>query len=195
MSAKFSQTTADYLEWNQSMNLIRNLYNDGNYKMSLLISFGSFWGLRISDILKLKFEQVYNLDEFTVVEQKTGKYREIKINAQLKRHISDCIEKIKPRTLDEYIFISQKGSIYSVQRINVILKDIRVRYNLKIRNFSTHSLRKCFGREIFNRSGENAELAIVKLSHLFNHSNTAITRRYLGITQKELLDTYDVLSF
>jgi site-specific recombinase XerD len=195
MSAKFSQTTADYLEWNQSMNLIRNLFNDGNYKMSLLISFGSFWGLRISDILKLKFGQVFSQDEFTIVEQKTGKSREIKINAQLKQHISDCVEKIKPRTLDEYIFISQKGSIYTVQRINIVLKDIKIRYNLKIKNFSTHSLRKCFGREIFNRSGENAELAIVKLSHLFNHSNPAITRRYLGISQKELMETYDVLSF
>jgi integrase len=195
MSAKFSTTTADFLEWNQSMNLIRNLYNDGNYKMSLLISFGSFWGLRISDILSLKWEQVYNRDEFSLVEHKTGKSREIKINSQLKRHISDCYEKIKPRKLDEFIFTSQKGSIYSIQRINVILKDLKVKYNLKIRNFSSHSLRKCFGREIFNRSGENAELAIVKLSHLFNHSNTSITRRYIGITQQELLNTYDVLSF
>jgi integrase len=180
---------------NQSMNLIRNLFNDGNYKISLLVSFGSFWGLRISDILSLKWEQVYNLDEFTVVEKKTKKNREIKINAQLKRHISDCYQKIRPRTLDEYIFTSQKGSIYSVQRINVILKDLRTKYNLKIKNFSSHSLRKSFGREIFNRSAENAELAIVKLSQLFNHSNPAITRRYLGISQQELLDTYDVLSF
>ena len=53
MSEKFSQTTSDYLEWNQAMNLIRNLYNDEKYRMSLLISFGSFWGLRISDILTL----------------------------------------------------------------------------------------------------------------------------------------------
>lgn len=195
MSAKFSTTTADYLEWNQSMNLIRNLYNDGNYKISLLVSFGSFWGLRISDILSLKWEQVYNLDEFTIVEKKTKKNREIKINAQLKRHISDCHQKIRPRTTDEFIFTSQKGSVYSVQRINVILKDLRTKYNLKIKNFSSHSLRKSFGREIFNRSAENAELAIVKLSQLFNHSNPAITRRYLGISQKELLDTYDVLSF
>jgi integrase len=195
MSAKFSTTTADYLEWNQSMNLIRNLYNDGNYKISLLISFGSFWGLRISDILSLKWEQVYNLDEFTLVEKKTMKSRTIKINTQLKRHIEDCYQKIKPRTTDEFIFTSQKGSIYSIQRINVILKDLRAKYNLKIRNFSSHSLRKSFGREIFNRSAENAELAIVKLSQLFNHSNPAITRRYLGISQKELLDTYDVLSF
>lgn len=195
MSAKFSQTTSDYLEWNQSMNLIRNLYNDENYKMSLLISFGSFWGLRISDILSLKWEQVYNLDEFELVEKKTKKTREIKINSQLKRHISDCYQNIKPRTADEYIFTSQKGSVYSIQRINVILKDLKTKYNLKIKNFSSHSLRKSFGREIFNRSAENAELAIVKLSQLFNHSNPAITRRYLGITQKELLDTYDVLSF
>ena len=195
MSAKFSTTTSDFLEWNQSMNLIRNLYNDKNYKMSLLISFGSFWGLRISDILSLKWEQVYNLDDFSLVEHKTGKSREIKINSQLRRHIEDCYKNIRPRTTEEYIFTSQKGSVYSIQRINVILKDLKIKYNLKIKNFSSHSLRKCFGREIFNRSAENAELAIVKLSELFNHSNPSITRRYLGISQKELMETYDILSF
>ena len=195
MSAKFSKSTSDYLEWNQAMNLIRNLYNEENYKMSLLISFGAFWGLRISDILRLKWSQVYNLDEFALVEKKTGKIREIKINSQLKRHIAECYQNLIPCTLDEFIFTSQKGTVFSIQRINVILKDMKIRYNLKIKNFSSHSLRKCFGREIFNRSGENAELAIVKLSQLFNHSSTSITRRYLGISQKELLETYDVLTF
>lgn len=195
MSAKFSTTTADHLEWSQAMNLIRNLYNDGNYRISLLIAMGSFWGLRISDILSLKWEQVYDRDEFELVEKKTQKVREIKINAQLKQHINDCHKKISPRSQTDFIFTSQKGTVYSIQRINVILKDLKKKYNLKIKNFSSHSLRKCFGRTIFDRSGENAELALVKLSHLFNHSNPAITRRYLGISQKELLDTYDVLSF
>jgi hypothetical protein len=67
--------------------------------------------------------------------------------------------------------------------------------NLKIKNFSSHSLRKCFGREIFNRLSGNAELVILKLSQLLNHPNPAVTRRYLGKSLKELLDTYDVLSF
>jgi len=195
MSAKFSQTTADFLEWNQAMNLIRNLYNDENYRISLLVAFGTFWGLRISDILKLKWEQVIDRDEFLLVEGKTKKNREIKINTQLKRHIKDCYEQINPKTVDEFIFLSQKGSVYSIQRINVILKSLKTKYNLKIKNFSSHSLRKSFGREIFNRSGSNAELALVKLSELFNHSNPAITRRYLGIAKEELLQTYDVLSF
>ena len=69
------------------------------------------------------------------------------LNAQLKKHIRDCYEKIQPRGNDEHIFISQKGSVYSIQRINVILKDLRAKYNLKIKNFSSHSLRKCFGRD------------------------------------------------
>lgn len=195
MSKKFSSTTADHLEWNQSMNLIRNLYNDEDYKMSLLVAFGSFWGLRISDILKLKYAQVYNQDELTLIEQKTGKTREIKINAQLKKHIHDCYVKLKPRSLDEFIFTSQKNCVYSIQRINVLLKEMKTKYKLNIKNFSSHSLRKCFGREIFNRSGSNAELALVKLSSLFNHSNPAITRRYLGIAKEELMQTYDVLGF
>ncbi len=195
MSAKFSTTTADHLEWSQSMNLIRNLYNDKNYKISLLISFGSFWGLRISDILSLKWEQVYDKDEFVIIEKKTKKKREIKINQQLKNHIADCYNKIRPSSLEDAIFLSQKGTIYSIQRINVILKGLKVKYNLKIKNFSTHSLRKCFGREVFNRSDANAELALIKLSQLYNHANPSVTRRYLGITKEELLETYDVLSF
>lgn len=195
MSAKFSTTTADHLEWSQAMNLIRNLYNDGDYKMSLMIALGTFWGLRISDILKLKYAQVYNVDEITIVEQKTGKTREIRVNAQLKRHIADCYDKLNPRTPDEFIFTSQKKSVYSVQRINVLLKEIKVKYNLKIKNLSTHSMRKGFGMAIFIRSGSNAELALMKLSLLFNHSNPAITRRYLGIAQEELMQTYDILGF
>lgn len=195
MSQKFSDTTADYLDWNQAMNLVRKLYDDKNYRMSLLISFGAFWGLRISDILSLRWNDIYNKDEFQLIEKKTRKNREIKINPQLKRHISDCYNVIRPISPDEFVFISQKGTIYSIQRINVILKDLKVKYDLKIKNFSSHSLRKCFGRTIFERSGENAELAIVKLSQLFNHSSTSITRRYLGISQKELMETYDILSF
>lgn len=195
MSKKFSQSTADHLEWSQAMNLIRNLYNDGNYKMSLFIALGSFWGLRVSDLLQLRWEQVLNQDEMVLIEKKTKKSRTININSQLKNHIIDCFNSIKPRSNEDFIFTSQKGSIYSIQRINVLLKGMKTKYNLKIKNFSSHSLRKCFGREIFNRSAENAELAIVKLSQLFNHSNPAITRRYLGISQKELLETYNILSF
>lgn len=195
MSKKYSNTTADFLSWEQNLNLIRRLYDDGEIKISLLISMGSFWGLRISDLLRLKWEDVLAKDEFVLAEKKTGKTREIKINDQLQRLIRDCYAEIKPRDPGNHIFTSQKGSVYSIQRINVIFKTLKVRYNLSVQNFSTHSMRKTFGREVFNKSGTNAELSLVKLSQLFNHANIATTRRYLGIAKEEMLQTYNLLSF
>jgi integrase len=195
MSAKYSKTTSDYLSWDQNLNLIRKLFNDKDYKLSLLVAAGSFWGLRISDILKLKWQDILDKDGFVIVESKTQKIREIKINPQLNKHIKECYQQIKPGSVDKDIFLSQKGCVFSIQRINVIFKTIKSRYNLKVNNYSTHSMRKTFGREVFSQSGSNAELSLVKLSQLFNHSSVMVTRRYLGITKDELLQTYDMLSF
>ena len=85
--------------------------------------------------------------------------------------------------------------IFTVQRINIILKEVKKKYRLKIKNFSCHSLRKTFGRQVYNMNSDNAELALVKLMELFNHSSVAITKRYLGLRQEEILQTYDCLSF
>ena len=90
MSLKYSNTTADFLQWDEAMNLIRKLSKDGNYKMSLLIALGCFTGLRISDILALRWNQILNTDEFSIIEKKTGKKRMLRLNPQLQQHIADC---------------------------------------------------------------------------------------------------------
>lgn len=195
MSLKFQNTTADYLEWDSNILLISKLYQDQNYKFSLLIAWGSFFGVRISDLLNLKWCDILNDDTLTIIEKKTKKQRTIKINDQLKKHIQSCYKEIKPLSPNDHIFTSQKGSVYSVQRINVVFKEIRVKYNLKIKNFSTHSMRKTFGRQVYNNAEGNAELALVKLSELFNHSDVRTTRKYLGLRSDELMETYDLLSF
>ena len=195
MSLKYSNTTADFLQWDEAMNLIRKLAKDGNYKMSLLIALGCFTGLRISDILSLRWNQVLDTDEFTIIEHKTKKKRTIRVNLQLKKHIRDCYEHIQPVGINAPILISQKGTVFSIQRINEVLKEIKRKYRLQIGNFSCHSLRKTFGRQVYNMNNDNSELALVKLMELFNHSSVSITKRYLGLRQEELLNTYDCLSF
>ena len=195
MSLKYSTTTADYLVWSDAMNLIRKLAKDGNYKISLLIALGCFTGLRISDILALRWKQILHVEEFTIIEKKTGKKRTLRLNPQLQQHVAECYEHIQPLGINAPILVSQKGTIFTVQRINVILKEVKKKYRLKVKNFSCHSLRKTFGRQVYNMNSENSELALVKLMELFNHSSIAITKRYLGLRQEEILQTYDCLSF
>ena len=43
MSLKGTRTTADYIEWNTMLTLIRRLYKDGDYTMSLFIGCGCFF--------------------------------------------------------------------------------------------------------------------------------------------------------
>ena len=195
MSLKYSNTTADFMEWNEAMNLIRKLAKDKNYKMSLLVALGCFTGLRISDILSLRWNQILHTEEFQIIEKKTGKKRIIRLNPQLQKHISECYGHIKPIGEKAPILVSQKGTVFSIQRINIILKEVKAKYKLKVKNFSCHSLRKTFGRQVYNMNSENSELALVKLMELFNHSSVAITKRYLGLRQEEILETYDCLSF
>ena len=178
------------------MNLIRKLAKDGNYRISLLVALGCFTGLRISDILALHWKQILNTSEFNSDREKRQiKVRTIRINTQLGQHIKECYEQIKPIGINAPILVSQKGTVFTIQRINVILKEVKKKYKLKVKNFSCHSLRKTFGRQVYNMNSDNSELALVKLMELFNHSSVTITKRYLGLRQEELLNTYDCLSF
>jgi integrase len=195
MSKKYSTTTADFLEWSDAVRLVRNLSDDGEFTLSLLVSCGIFFGLRISDLLSLRWEQVLNAETLELVESKTHKRRSIKINPQLQKHIKACYKAIAPDSLTLPCFLSKKDTVYSIQRLNTIFKTLKVRYRLNVGNFSTHSLRKTFGRRIYDIAGSNSEHALIRLSEVFSHSNTAITRRYLGLKREEIFELYDSLSF
>lgn len=195
MSRIHSITTADYLPWDTMLNLIHRLFRDGDYKMSLLIGCGSFFGLRISDLRNLTWSQLLDDDTFTINETKTRKRRTIRVNKGFRQHIEDCYSALNIKNRSEKVFLSQKGTPYSVQRVNVLFKEIKTRYGLKIDHFSTHSLRKTFGRRVVEQAGNNSEMALIKLSEIFSHSSPMITRRYLGLRQQELNEVYDSLDF
>lgn len=195
MSLKNSNVTSDYIEWDSMLSLVRKLYRDKEYRLSLLIGCGSFFGLRISDLLTLTWSMLLDNDKFLVIEKKTGKKREIKVNSGFQKHISDCDKALGITDKNEKCFISRKKVVYSTQRINILFKEVKSQYGLKIEHFSTHSMRKTFGRKVVEAAGENSEFALIKLSELFNHSDIQTTRRYLGLRSEELMETYELLSF
>ncbi|MBO7307244.1 MAG: tyrosine-type recombinase/integrase [Alistipes sp.] len=195
MSIKYSNTTADYIQWDTMLSLVRKLYKDKKYRLSLLIGCGCFFGLRISDLKTLTWNQLLSGSKFSLIEKKTGKRREVKINEGFQKHILDCYNALKVEDMTEHCFLNNRGEVISTQMINRHLKTIKVKYNVKVEHLSSHSFRKTFGRKVVESAGEQSEMALIKLSEIFNHASPMITRRYLGLRAEELEEVYNVLEF
>ena len=193
MSVKGSYSTAEPLEWNEAISFMNRLYDDGNYTISLLVGCGIYFGLRISDLLRLTWDDLFSGDTFILFEKKTGKRRIIKINPTFKQHIKKCYMKMRPKHTEDLVFISKWKKPYTPNRLNVMFKTYKYKYRLNITHFSTHSLRKTFATRIYKMAGDKSEDALVRLSELLGHSSPAITRRYIGLTQQVMMDTYDML--
>jgi site-specific recombinase XerD len=184
MSLKNSITTSDYLNFDSALNkALKIIKTEKNYKIGFLVVFGINSGLRISDILKITHEDLKN-DSITLMESKTNKKRVIKLNDNIKKAYVLLQER---GTNDKgAIFLTNQKTVYSRQYINRTLKEI---FGSKSLSISTHSLRKTFGRRVWENNQES-DKALIYLSEIFNHSSTAITKRYLGIRQEEFDDIY-----
>ena len=195
MALKGSYTTADALNWDEMISLVHRTFRDEDYRMSLLISLQCMWGLRIGDVLRLRWNQILNTEQIILCEQKTGKRRIIMMNQNLQKHINACYDALNHPDVNQPVFLSRQNSIYSREWVNIKLRGYKVKYHLHIRNYTSHSHRKTFGRHVVELAGADAERALIKLSEIFSHSSTAITRRYLGIKAEEIGEVYTSLNF
>lgn len=143
------------------------------------------FGLRVSDLLSLTWDQILSEEEFVFFEKKTDKRRVIRINAAFQAHAKDCFNALGIKNDKEFCFLNRYGSLISLQMINRHFKTIKIKYQLKISNFSTHSLRKTWARKVYENENSQGrgDMALLKLSEIMNHSCPSITRRYIGLRQ------------
>jgi integrase len=194
MGLKGQKTTTSSMDWNQFKSIISKLERDGEYMYCLLIAIGVFTGLRISDLLQLKFSDFENVEILTVVEKKTKKTRRIKINPDLKTIIERIKKRMVVTSTDQYIFLNRYGA-KPIDRswVNVNLKRIFKKYGIELEgNVSSHMFRKTLGNRVLKLNNYSNE-SIVLLMELFGHSSMAITKKYLGLREREILDVYDSL--
>lgn len=190
---------ADALDWDEAMKLIHRLERDRRFREAMLIASGCFLGLRISDMLTLRWDDLMG-ETIRIVEKKTGKKRTLRVNVELRRHACICLEALEVEETDTYIFRNTNTSMdvhFSRQRAAQLLSEIKTSYRIRsARVFSCHSLRKTFGRRVWSNECEKGrgEQALLLLSDVFGHSNVAVTKRYLGIRQEEILSVYDSLT-
>ena len=194
MSLLNQKTTTTSMEWDQFKSLISKLERDGEYKFCLLISVGVFTGLRVSDLLQLKFNQFIGTEFLNIIEKKTKKDRRIKINSDLK----DIVERIKLKMNiadgDQFIFLNKYGTKpIDKSYVNVKLKELFKKYDINLEgNVSSHLFRKTLGNRALKLNNYSNE-SIILLMELFNHSSPITTKRYLGVRNSEIESIYDSL--
>ncbi len=156
-----------------------------NPRNQLLISLGLNTALRISDILALRWKDVYYTDShrfkshIELVEHKTGKRSRIYMNESILKALR-CYRQYHGKA-DPGAFLFEgkdNGSLSRVQAWRVIRHAAQQCGISGV--ISPHSLRKTFGYLAW-KNGTSPVL----LMEIFNHSSFAITKRYLGIGQED----------
>jgi integrase len=179
---KGSRITVDPIRADTDIKKIKRLLKD-NTRDLLLFTMGINNGLRISDLLKLKVDDVRDIkpgQTLKVKETKTGKMNILMINKSVHKVLKQYLEEVKPSD-EDYLFQSRNGNNKPLTRetVNKMIKEWTISFK---GNYGTHTLRKTFGYIQRTKYGVSFEV----LCKRFGHSSPAITMRYLGIDDKEV---------
>jgi site-specific recombinase XerD len=153
----------------------------------------------VSDLLKLTLGDVIDdqgeiRPSVTLKEKKTGKTKEFPINTSVRQALQAYLDERRSRLhLDEQkknnpdspLFLSRKGN-KPLNRGQAwqILHDLGRRVGLE--KIGTHTLRKTFAYQVYQRSGKDIGL----VQKLLNQSSSSVTLRYIGIDREQLDAAY-----
>ena len=191
----------------------RYLVANGRYRDNMLFIVGINFGLRVSDLLQLRFSMLLDNDlvfrsSFPILEKKTSNTRRVKKNRYITineaaidaitMYLKEMAKQGKAVHLSDYLFRGESNRCGNqnkpMSRVSVdrLLKSIAREVGLTTK-VSTHTLRKTFGYHQMVMSG-NDPRKLLLLQKMFGHSTAAQTLDYIGITSEEIEDAYRQLN-
>lgn len=164
----------------------RYFKNRGSRRDYALFIMGINTALRISDLLKLTWKDVYNFEKEDFVnhlilkEQKTHKKAVVMLNENVRNSLRELKDSIDFLKKEDYIFKSRKGnrSIHR-SRAYCIIKEAARAEGIE-GTISCHTMRKTFGYHAWKKGVPPA-----LIMDIYNHSSIEITKNYLSITQDD----------
>ena len=181
------------LAWNKGQTLLKALMADNDYNTALLFASGFYFGIRIGDILNLKWGQITS-ESFSIIEGKTKKHRDIDVHKDYMRLVNKIVRVTDYHNDEDYVFVAQRRNMRKDRPISVVAANKRLkaafeRYGIETQNPSSHTLRKTFARRVWENN-KKSEAALILLGKILNHRDIATTRRYIGITKTQITNAY-----
>lgn len=174
------------------LDAVRHTRQSEQYKdrLTLLIFTLVNTGLRISEVLALKPNNIDHNKRTMVVTGKGNKERDVPLSRLLSMHIRSYIEQYHIER-DGYLFASRYGRPLSPASIRDILRSVRKRLGPELEmdtlRVSPHTFRHTFAKLWVTRGGNT-----IALSRIMGHTTTAMTDRYVRLWGIDLLDAYDL---
>jgi integrase len=166
----------------------------GKLRNQCLILLCLYTALRISDVLRLTWNDVYDFERrrvrdcIVIVEKKTGKSKQIALHKKVMRALKRYA---KQAAAPDVFLIVNKHTGKAISRVQAhrIVRAAAKALNFNY-NVSCHSLRKTFGYHAWKNGVSPAVIM-----EIYNHSSFAVTRRYLGVSQDDKDAVYTSLRF
>ena len=133
-------------------------------------------GLRLGDILRMKLSDIYRTDKgyrLKIIEKKTGKERDVPVPAELYAYLTEYAMS-RGRKRDQTIFTLTPRAVTKYIK--------KVTDYLGLENVSSHSWRKMYCLQIYEKSGND----LVAVQQAMLHSSLAVTQRYLNRRSEKL---------
>ena len=151
--------------------------------------------LRISDILKFRWQDVLEVDQkfkkqIYIREKKTGKEKRFLLNKNAMEALERLMEARQAVCSNEYIFTSRQGQNVPITSVRAwqIIKEAATAVGIK-EIIGCHSTRKTWGYHAWKKG-----VPLALIMEMLNHSSLSTTKRYLGITQDNINEAIEKLN-
>lgn len=149
-------------------------------------------GLRISELVSLKLENININESFVKVMGKGSKERVVPFNDITTNYLDEYIKNIRPNMLKgvatDYLFLNNHGKNITRQAVFKMLKKRAGEAGIK-KNISPHTLRHSFATHLLLGGAD-----IRFIQELLGHENIATTEIYTHIALETLQKDYNELN-
>ncbi|MEG0283459.1 MAG: site-specific tyrosine recombinase XerD [Erysipelotrichales bacterium] len=147
-----------------------------------------YTGLRVSELVNLKVNQVYLSDGYLKVTGKGSKERIIPLNDNIIKIINDYLSSTRSNILDlgysDYLFVNSKGNPITRQGFFKIVKKHALKANIQ-KNISPHTLRHSFATHLLNNGVD-----LRSVQTLLGHSDISTTQIYTHVNNEYIKESY-----
>lgn len=180
---KLEKKLPNYLNYTEMEELLESIdiKTDEGLKRRLLIEMFYSTGCRVSEIINIKVKDIDFLNKKIRIMGKGSKERIVYYGDYAKKYLDKYLSKGMDK---DYLFVNKHGDKYTVEEIELIVKDIMKHLSIKT-HVTPHTLRHTFATHLLNNGAD-----IRSVQELLGHSNLSTTGIYTHVSSDRLKEVY-----